>query len=344
MKLTNVVGIVGIFTLLLSCSTEDSGFIPGYSGSFGEVVIVIENNTWKGDVGDSVMSKLNPELYGFPQEEHAFTMIQIPPDRFQSVLKTHRSIIVIETNSTKNTDGHGFNVLKNKWAKGQVLLQFNAENREDLFDLLNKNGADAVRILQSAETNRLVLKNKKFGDDQLNKSIESIAGFGITCQKDWEIQNTDSNSIWLRLERERPKGGYQHQISQGILISWTAYTDKLQFLDTNLFMSINRELKKTIPGPGLEQFMQMASDYMPPQSREINFKNSFGKEIRGLWRMEGNFMGGPFICYSFLDEEKQRIVQVYGYVYSPQFSKREYLREVEAIILSITPSEVNKGI
>ena len=58
-------------------------------------------------------------------------------------------------------------------------------------------------------------------------------------------------------------------------------------------------------------------------------------EIRGLWRMENDFMGGPFISLTCLDEKNNTLITAEGYVFAPQFDKLLYLHEVEAMVKSI---------
>jgi hypothetical protein len=45
-------------------------------------------------------------------------------------------------------------------------------------------------------------------------------------------------------------------------------------------------------------------------------------------------MGGPFVHLAIVDENQSRILNIVGYVYAPQFNKRDYLREIEAMIYS----------
>ena len=40
---------------------------------------------------------------------------------------------------------------------------------------------------------------------------------------------------------------------------------------------------------------------------------------------------------SWVDSERGQLVTVDGYVYAPYFGKREYLREVEAMVRSFAP-------
>jgi hypothetical protein len=54
--------------------------------------------------------------------------------------------------------------------------------------------------------------------------------------------------------------------------------------------------------------------------------------LRGLWKLENAFMGGPFINISLLDENRNRVVTVDAFVYAPSLDKRIYVRELEAIL------------
>ena len=58
-------------------------------------------------------------------------------------------------------------------------------------------------------------------------------------------------------------------------------------------------------------------------------------ETRSLWKVEGAFMSGPFINYSFLDKKNNRMLVAEGFVYAPSEPKRDYIFELESIIKSI---------
>ena len=73
----------------------------------------------------------------------------------------------------------------------------------------------------------------------------------------------------------------------------------------------------------------------PAAIKEIKFNDHYAVEVRGLWNVYEDFMGGPYIIYTVLDEQGNRIVTVDGYVYAPKFNKRNYLRQVEAILCSL---------
>ena len=51
---------------------------------------------------------------------------------------------------------------------------------------------------------------------------------------------------------------------------------------------------------------------------------------RGLWILKNGFMGGPFLIKTCLIEEK--IVVSVGVIFAPQSEKRNYVKQLEAIL------------
>jgi len=50
----------------------------------------------------------------------------------------------------------------------------------------------------------------------------------------------------------------------------------------------------------------------------------------------GDFMGGPFINYTMVDQRHQRVVTIDGYVYYPSKDKKNLLRQLEALIYTLS--------
>jgi hypothetical protein len=80
----------------------------------------------------------------------------------------------------------------------------------------------------------------------------------------------------------------------------------------------------------------MATELMVPVSYEHFMHNDHHVvELRGLWKVEGDLMGGPFVCFAHIDEENNRIVVTDGYVYAPEKpEKRNLIWEVQSLLYS----------
>jgi hypothetical protein len=74
---------------------------------------------------------------------------------------------------------------------------------------------------------------------------------------------------------------------------------------------------------------------VPIVSDTINFCGKFAVRTQGLWRFYGDFMGGPFRNYVFLDEKTGKIVMIDAFLYAPKKDKRDLLMQIEGIVYSM---------
>lgn len=320
--------------LLSGCdSSNKQSSLPGYSGSFGEVVIVVSNANWNGLTGDALRDVYTEAQYGLPQDEPYFDVINVQKANFTSVFETFRNIVVV--NIDPEWREPNYQLKKNEWAKDQVVVQLNAANTKELISVLRNNKTNLQDIFNNKELDRLIKRNKKFGKQGAVKRLKENMGLTMILQKDAELAEVDSTYAWIRIERERPKGGFMHQISQGILISTYDYNAREQFSDSALLAQRDELLKQYVKGTHPDAYLTTDYKYVPPQTRAIDYRGNYAKEVRGLWKMTVEYMGGPMYSLAFLDESNNRIILASGYVFSPEFDKREFIRETEAMIKSI---------
>lgn len=334
-----------LFFFLFSCTDNHSG-LPGYSGNAGEVIVVMPERYWNTACGEAVKNSLARAQYGLPQDEPVFDLVHIAPKDFARIFQTHRNILIVDI--SENYKDVKSEIKTNSWAKGQVVIKVISPDESSFIEFMNTYSENIIRQYNEIETDRQMDKNFKNGDLKLAEEINRKYGFSILMEKDFYIAAEDSGFLWLRSEKGRNLGGYEHQVSKGILIYWYNYTDTSMFSPDRLVAVKDSIGKKYIPGAVQNSYMVTSFKLMPPQAKRIQLrvknhgtekkdevKTIFAVEIRGLWRMENDFMGGPFISLSMLDEKKNRIITAEGYVFAPQFDKLNYLREVEAIIKSI---------
>jgi hypothetical protein len=309
------------------------------SGSFGEVVVVMSKKSWDGPRGDSVYALIGAPLEELPAPEPSFSVIHVSTDKFSSVLRTHRNVFIPEISKEKYAfTPPALKLEQNVWAKGQIVLTLTAANTDSLYSGLRRFKKQISRVFMDAELNRRMARNKEFGPQWLSDSVKNYLGIELLVQKDFEPAGVRDGVMWIRLERARPQGGIQHQISQGVLLFSQPYQSKAQLLDTFIMNAADSILSYHIQGSAQGSFMKIDRINITPAQREINHQGSYAREIRGIWRMEKNYFGGPFYLLAILDEKNSRVIYAYGYVYAPQFEKRDYLLEVQSIIRSLKPA------
>lgn len=324
--------VISAFVLAFSsCSSDEKKEVMmNISGNPGEVILVATQKQWDGQIGDTVRSFFLKPVYGMPQEEPLFNLVRSNLGDFERVFKTFRNVVIVEIDTNRFKKGE-VTYHKNVWARGQLVIRVTGSSRDEILSLVNDNAPRIISVIQTKEFNRFSAKFKAKPNQSAQDKIKKLLKVNLVIPKEATIATIDSSHVWIRLEREKLKGGYQHQISQAILVYKYPYTAKQQFLDRQLFGKRDSILKAFIPGPSEGSFMTTEYRYEPPISKDINFEDHFAKEIHGLWRMENDFMGGPMASYFVLNEDEGMIYSVNAYAFAPQFDKREYYREIEAI-------------
>jgi hypothetical protein len=66
----------------------------------------------------------------------------------------------------------------------------------------------------------------------------------------------------------------------------------------------------------------------------MRYKGRDFAEIKGLWDVHNDFMGGPFVAHAFYSKDGKDIIVLMAFVYAPRYDKRHYLRQVESILYS----------
>ena len=88
--------------------------------------------------------------------------------------------------------------------------------------------------------------------------------------------------------------------------------------------------------PGAFPDSYMATERRAALSYEpITLDNQYCGVLRGLWKMVGDKMGGPFVSHAFLDAKGQRVIVMEGLVFAPETTKRNLIRKIEAALYTV---------
>jgi hypothetical protein len=145
--------------------------------------------------------------------------------------------------------------------------------------------------------------------------------------KNYLVRVAEPGFVWVAREDDEK--------ALNLFISTRPYTAQSQFLAAEVFAYRDSLSKQRIPGPTKGSYY--TTEYLlPPDTAVTTFGGNYALQLRGLWRVENDFMGGPFIHTTGLNVRTNQLVSMEGFVYFPKEKKRELLRELEAIISSAT--------
>jgi len=315
-----------LFTFV-SCDDLNERVLPSISGKSGDLLLVVDSNYWNNKTGAELQAIFSKEQVGLPQREALFNLIKVPHRSFARIFHTMRNIIMVNIDPEEKIK---IDVRENVWAESQLLITITAPNDKIAAETIQKNGEALLDYFNHQEVKRLQGKYKSNANSKNAKMLEEEFGLKISVDDLYIVAKETNDFIWLRKDK---KVG-EHEVSQGLLIYTYPYISDSTFEVNSLVKKRNEITKEYVIGGVENSYMQTYQEYIPKE-KEINLKGIYVKELRGLWHMEGDFMGGPFISYTMVDEQMNRVITIDGYVYAPKFDKREFIRELEALALTI---------
>lgn len=318
--------------ILISCTNDGTVLHRNITGSAGELVIVIPKDSWAGETGKLIRETIAQPQLGLPQDEPVFDLVNVPPIAFTSIFKSTRNIIQTQISSTVESEGVSFK--DDVWAYPQATVQIKAKNNEQFAKILKENSDKILSYFIAAEKERITMNYKKIYEKSVYNILDKDFGVTMKVSPGFLIVKQEEDLIWYKFETP--------EISQGIVLYTFPYVSDSTFTVNYLMSMRDKILRKNIPGA-------IEGSYMTTEKRIDQIFNihehngNYTSEMRGLWRVENDFMGGPYISIAELDASNQRVVVAFGYVYAPSKDKRNLLRGVEAMIYSLTMNDQVKN-
>ena len=296
-------------------------------GSTAEVLVVIQNDQqWNGPIGQIIRKDLAADMYGMPQKEQLFKLLHIQSDNFSDIFQKQRNIFIVNINPKVKEPK--VTATYDKWAAPQIIFTLTAPSPEVFVKVFQDKKDYFINKYMDFERKRIQKVFSTSLDDKVMKTIKKNFSFTLNVPTGFYVAKSGPHFMWIRHEANR--------YSQGILIIAIPYKDTAQFSRDKILDVIQRFQLHQIPGPTNGSYMSIDRKFVIPKAKRItDFPTGFAVEIRGLWRVEHDFMGGPFVSYTFVNKNTNELVTLFGYVYYPNHQKRDLLLQVEAILYSV---------
>jgi hypothetical protein len=316
---------ITLLTLIAGLTGCNSGSsITRATGIAYEIIVVADNATWDGAAGSAVKEELTSPVPYLPQAESSMRITHVRPDLFDGIFKYVRNILIVNINKDMYTKV-SMPKESDKWANGQSVVYLNAPDEKSLETFLAENPRILVKHYTKEEMKRT--------GDFLHKTYSSVVmekvknKFGITLNAPSDITSFKDSTDCLWFSNNAVTG------RMDLLIYSFPFVDKNTFTLDYLVAKRDSVAKKMLPGafPG----SYMSTEKRVVDYSAITFRDKYCGVLRGLWRMEGgDMMGGPFVSYARVDEKNKRVIVTEGFVYEPQKEKKNYIRRLEAALLT----------
>lgn len=345
--------ILFICWTLVSCGSSEEGsggnsLKPVARGEIAEIILVMDSAQWKGPLGTELRRTFSAPMPGLPQDEPLFDLKHVSPRYLNSVLKSAKNMIFVTTLDNNSRAGREMKsyytaeslnriqsdsslfyfTRKNNYARGQEILYLFGQDSNALIEKLRENREVLRRHFENVEKDRLISQLFQVEEKAISRTLKKDHNFSIRLPYGFEIVKNLDQFVWVRqLDTE---------IDKTIFIYHVPYTNQEVFNDIQELRSeITEKYLRDIEKDHIYITFQKE---LPFVSEQLNFKGNFAVETRGLWKTSDSTNGGPFISYTFVDKNLNRLYYIEGYVYAPSKDKRDLVRELKVILQTFEPS------
>lgn len=353
-------GFLILLLMFASCDEQEmtsEGFLPSSSGMADEVIIVGDPVLWKKGFEEAFKDEFYKMYPILPQFEPTVRFSFVPFDQFSRLFKRHRNIIFLADLSSNaqvsefvskslgdeytakalNDTDFFFALKRDMWAKPQMLMFVFGSNEEELMANVKKNGYKLSDQILSNDLIHKYLAVQKAGEEnyEIESILESELKIDMRIPKGYFVAKQDSSMLWIRQETDDVSANLFFKI-----VSLDSFTNQ-----PYAGVDMRNELGKFVESGAKGAYM-ISDTILPFKVRSVYLNGYEAIDTRGLWRMQGDFMGGPFVNYLILDQKNNRVVMLDGWVFSPKVKKKPQIRALEATLstFSIPGSPASKGV
>jgi len=358
MALSRHIFILITFVALASCDFEKdakkTANLPLANGKPGEIIVVIDSAQWQGNVGKELRKIFHESVPFIPREEQLFALNQIAPGDFQSILKMQKNIIFVTVLGDKSDGNRRLKTYftpeslkmiqedpslfmfekQDEYARGQEVLHLFSETEDILINNLVKNKEKLQQHFLDIEEKRSysALYSVKY-EKGITQHIKEKLQCDLMVPIGFEIAMEENNFIWLR--------NFNPDVDKSVFISWVEYSSEDMFSLDSLI-----KLRTEISKPYIlykpedpTSYMLTETDHFVVFRQEINFKGNYAVKLRGLWKINNYYMGGPFLSYAMVDKTTNRLYYIEAFLYSPGKPQRDDMRELDTILRTFNVSD-----
>ena len=342
-----IAALVGI----MGCEGD---YRPAAVGDTGTLLVVMTDDLWDGAPGEAARDVFEAPIRTLPSFEPSFSVRQTDIeslDQFESYIQRRKFILFAgvlgdSTNvsrfltsrldstiqQTIREGGEGVFQLDDLWYREQIVFYVAAPTADELAETIRSAGQTIAFNLN--EVNREATEAEMFEtlrQVDIEAELMEKHGFAVNVQHDYLVAVDTTNFVWLRR--------FVDESNWRSLSVWYVDDADPTMLSPEWIYEARNRLTQTYMEGNMGGYPEI-DDRRPLTTEAIDFLGRFGYETRGLWHMvsydaEGNQIryggGGPFLTYTFFDEEQGRLYMIDGFIFAPRFDKRELLRQIEAI-------------
>ena len=309
-----------IITVIMDSTLHDSRTADAIRATFGQGIETLPSpeplyslrfRDFRTNEELETLRKMNNLIFAGPLDDDSNTSTFI------------RALLSEEVeNRVRQGDSFAF-PLTDQWYRDQWALVLTSTDDDTLADLINNSGERLVESATDVEFERWERSiYRREEQTQLSDSLWNDYGWSVRMQHDyiWTVDTLNVVSFRRTLpDNDRWMWGW-----------WEDGVEDVSFIDQEWINSTRDSLMERYL-QGSREGSYVTTEYSERrglETRELEQEDELlGWETQGTWRMTGDFMGGPFVNFTWYDPRSERLFMVEYGQFAPGVEKRRFVQQ-----------------
>lgn len=289
------------------------------SGRPYEVLVVAERAYWDSIAGQSVAQILRSDISNLPLHESSFRFMYVSPQHFDGSVKLVRSIIKMKIGNRYRKSQ--MTLQNNVYAAPQCVLSIEAPDEASFVKYVRQQSRRIIAVLTRFEIKSKIASLRKEHSGIVNQTVDTIfKGCRVYVPQELHTVKTGCDFLWASTETP--------SVSQNFVM-YTYPIDTKHITSAYFVAKRDSVMRRNVPG-------HVRGSYVSTEPMNLQLLYTPDKvEVHGLWRMKGDFMGGPFISQIYINQRRRRVYVVEVFVYAPDRPKGNLIRGLEASLFTL---------
>lgn len=312
---------IAAIAVMTSCKKTFTVKVDNASiGIASEVLVIMDKDAWPQEIQDSVRALLSVPQPCLNQNEPMFDVLLLDEEFFQADKQRHYNIVRF---IVTQEDSATCEITRGLYAQPQVYVEVRGSDMDACLQAFIDKQEEVRIALYENDIQKIQAAYESIPNTDLQRRIKDKFGILLTVTKDYSVAREGEDFLWI---------AYRTGVNDRFVMIYrsdsTVITKESMINDRNNFCRKFIEGEKDDVHPIVTRLANL------PEARPMQLGSKIGMEMRGLWETENDYMGGPFYHFSYVNVEN-KCISVDGFVYAPNEPKRNYLRQVEAIVKSV---------
>lgn len=297
--------------------------LPVSQGEAYEICVIGSPDIWQHPSGEAILQALDIDVPGLPQAERSFHIVCASSDGHKRMPERSRNLVVLTVDTFYARPK--LVIAQDVYASPQAVLTIQASDEDVLIRFVSKNRQVIADYFTQMERERQLSMLAEHHSADAASAVRDLFGCEVLIPAGLNASKKGEDFFWVSTNvaaGDRNFLIYAYPYTSGEIFTKACFVHK-------------RDSVMRINIPGAVEGTYMETDSLMTEVRPVSVQGRLALEARGLWRVKGDFMGGPFVSHVHLDTVNRRVVVAEVFVYAPGRQKRNLIRPLEASLYSL---------